>query len=51
MELVADTHRLALMNCMLHDIQGGASGPVLLGSTLSAEGQRLLKADVISDEQ
>lgn len=47
MELVADTQRLALMNCMLHDIEGGASGPVWLGSTLSAEGQRLPKADVI----
>lgn len=47
MELVADTQRLALMNCMLHDIEGGASGPVCLGSTLSAEGQRLPKADVI----
>lgn len=47
MELVADTQRLALMNCMLHDIEGGASGPVWLGSTLSAEAQRLPKADVI----
>lgn len=47
MELVADTQRLALMNCMLHDIEGGASGPVWLGSTLSAEGQRLPKAEVI----
>jgi type I restriction enzyme M protein len=47
MELVADAQRLALMNCMLHDIEGGAAGPVWLGSTLSAEGLRLPKADVI----
>lgn len=47
MELVADAQRLALMNCMLHDIEGLGQGPVLLGNTLSAEGQRLPKADVI----
>ncbi|MCB1192088.1 MAG: SAM-dependent DNA methyltransferase [Leptospiraceae bacterium] len=29
MELVADTHRLSLMNCMLHDIEGGKEGPIL----------------------
>ncbi|MBU1691131.1 MAG: type I restriction-modification system subunit M [Gammaproteobacteria bacterium] len=47
MELVPDTQRLALMNCMLHDIEGEGVGPVWLGSTLSTEGQRLPKADVI----
>jgi len=47
MELVPDTQRLALMNCMLHNIEGGANGPVWVGSTLSSEGQRLPKADLI----
>jgi type I restriction enzyme M protein len=47
MELVPDAHRLALMNCMLHDIEGTGQGPVWMGSTLSSEGQRLPKADVI----
>jgi type I restriction enzyme M protein len=28
MELVPDARRLALMNCMLHNIDGGAAGPV-----------------------
>lgn len=43
MELVPDTHRLALMNAMLHDIEG----PLLLGDTLSPSGAGLPKADVI----
>jgi type I restriction enzyme M protein len=43
MELVPDTHRLALMNLMLHDIEG----PLELGDTLSDEGKRLLAADLI----
>ncbi len=47
MELVPDTQRLALMNCMLHDIVGTDKGPVWLGNTLSTEGQHLPKADVI----
>lgn len=42
-ELVPDTHRLALMNAMLHDIQGD----ILLGDTLSPQGADLPKADVI----
>jgi type I restriction enzyme M protein len=41
MELVADAQRLALMNCMLHDIVGTERGPVWLGNTLASEGQRL----------
>jgi len=43
MELVPDTHRLLLMNMMLHDIEGD----VLLGDTLSPAGADLPKADVI----
>jgi type I restriction enzyme M protein len=47
MELVPDARRLALMNCMLHNIDGGAAGPVMVGNTLSGEGQHLPPADVI----
>lgn len=43
MELVGDTHRLAMMNAMLHDVDG----PVILGDTLSPAGQELPPADVI----
>lgn len=43
MELVPDTHRLALMNAMLHEIHG----PWLQGDTLSNEGKALGAADVI----
>ena len=43
MELVQDTHRLALMNLMLHDIKG----PLRIGDTLSPEGQDLPSADII----
>ena len=42
-ELVPDTHRLALMNLMLHDIEG----ELLLGDSLSPLGSSLPKADVI----
>ena len=42
-ELVQDAHRLLLMNLMLHGIEG----KVGLGDSLSAEGQRLRKANVI----
>ncbi len=47
MELVPDTHRLALMNTMLHDLEGDSDGVIRLGNTLSAEGQALPKADLI----
>ncbi|MBU1643054.1 type I restriction-modification system subunit M [bacterium] len=47
MELVPDTHRLALMNTMLHDLEGDDNGVIRLGNTLSAEGQSLPKADLI----
>ncbi len=40
MEHVQDTHRLALMNLMLHGIDGG----IRYGDTLSPEGQALPKA-------
>jgi type I restriction enzyme M protein len=43
LELVPDTHRLCLMNLMLHGIEDG----VELGDTLSPDGERLGKADVI----
>jgi type I restriction enzyme M protein len=42
-ELVKDTHRLALMNAMLHDIQG----EIILGDTLSEMGKELKNFDVI----
>jgi type I restriction enzyme M protein len=42
-ELVQDAHRLLLMNMMLHGIEG----EVGLGDSLSADGQRLRKANVI----
>ncbi|MFT3765743.1 MAG: N-6 DNA methylase [Minicystis sp.] len=42
-ELVEDAHRLALMNLMLHDIEGD----LLRGDTLSPDGARLAAADVI----
>jgi type I restriction enzyme M protein len=47
MELVPDAQRLALMNCMLHDIEGVGAGPVRVGSTLSSEGEGLRAADLI----
>jgi len=43
MELVPDTHRLALMNAMLHGIEG----EILLGDTLSPAGIGLSPADII----
>ncbi len=42
-ELVADVQRLALMNAMLHDIEGD----ILLGDTLGPMGSQLPKADLI----
>jgi len=43
MELVPDTHRLALMNAMLHDIHS----PIILGDTLGNEGRQLTNADLV----
>jgi len=42
-ELVHDTHRLALMNAMLH----GVEGPIYLGDTLSNFGKQLTGYDVV----
>ncbi len=42
-ELVHDTHRLALMNAMLH----GINGPIYLGDTLSNFGKRMKGYDVV----
>lgn len=47
LELVPETRRLALMNCMLHDIDGVGEGAVHLGDTLSSDGAKLRKANVI----
>jgi type I restriction enzyme M protein len=44
LELVLDAHRLLLMNLMLHGIE--ATG-VALGDTLSPDGERLPKADLV----
>jgi type I restriction enzyme M protein len=43
MELVQDAHRLLLMNMLLHGIEGEVS----LGDTLSGDGERLPKANLI----
>ncbi|MCM3006715.1 N-6 DNA methylase [Priestia koreensis] len=42
-ELVKDTHRLAIMNALLHDIHG----EIILGDTLSTLGEGLKNFDVI----
>ena len=42
-ELVPDTHRLCMMNLLLHGIEGG----VELADTLSPDGERLPKADLL----
>ncbi len=42
-ELVHDTHRLALMNAMLHDIEG----QIYLGDTLSNMGKQMKGYDVV----
>ena len=42
-ELVHDTHRLALMNAMLHDIDG----KIILGDTLSSVGMCMKDYDVV----
>ncbi len=46
-ELVPSTRRLALMNCLLHDMGGNTEGVVRLGNTLSKMGMALPKADLI----
>jgi len=47
LELVPETRRLALMNCMLHDIGGTGGGAVQLGDTLTSDGAKLPKAHLI----
>lgn len=47
MELVSRTRRLALMNCLLHGMEGDHEGAVHLGNTLGPEGEELPRADVI----
>ena len=46
-ELVPSTRRLALMNCLLHGMEGDQDGVVHLGNALGMVGQGLDKADVI----
>ncbi len=43
MELVPDTHRLALMNGFLHDLHS----PIMLGDTLGDTGKQLRDADLV----
>jgi type I restriction enzyme M protein len=47
MELVPGTRRLALMNCLLHGIDGDRDGVVQLGNTLGQAGSQLPAADLI----
>ncbi|MBU6257644.1 MAG: type I restriction-modification system subunit M [Burkholderiales bacterium] len=47
MELVTSTRRLALMNCLLHGMEGDAEGVVHLGNTLGSAGSALPKSDII----
>jgi len=47
MELVPGTRRLALMNCLLHGMEGDDEGVVHLGNTLGQPGTQLPRADVI----
>ena len=47
MELVPNTRRLALMNCLLHGIEGDDQGAVHVGNTLGSAGTQLPKADII----
>lgn len=49
LELVPETRRLALMNCLLHDIEGNdeLGGAIRLGNSLGNDGENLPKANVI----
>jgi type I restriction enzyme M protein len=51
MELVPGTRRLALMNCLLHGMEGGSDatsqGVIHLGNTLGSAGSSLPKSDII----
>ncbi|PXX51105.1 HsdM family class I SAM-dependent methyltransferase [Aquitalea magnusonii] len=47
MELVPGTRRLALMNCLLHGMEGDNEGVVHLGNTLGSAGSHLPKVDIM----
>ncbi|WP_321160236.1 MULTISPECIES: N-6 DNA methylase [Marinomonas] len=48
LELVPETRRLALMNCLLHDIEGDSEhGAIHLGNTLGADGEDIPKANLV----
>ena len=47
MELVSGTRRLALMNCLLHGMEGDDAGVVHLGNTLGSAGSYLPKSHII----
>ncbi|MBK9220474.1 MAG: SAM-dependent DNA methyltransferase [Uliginosibacterium sp.] len=47
MELVPGTRRLALMNCLLHGMEGDDAGVVHLGNTLGSPGAALPKSSII----
>ncbi|MBR9828457.1 MAG: N-6 DNA methylase [Oceanospirillales bacterium] len=46
-ELVPGTRRLALMNCLLHGMEGDDEGVVHLGNALGQAGASLARADII----
>jgi len=46
-ELVPSTRRLALMNCLLHGMEGDDEGVVHLGNSLGQVGMSLPRADII----
>ena len=46
-ELVPSTRRLALMNCLLHGMEGDSEGVVHLGNALGDVGKSLNKVDVV----
>jgi type I restriction enzyme M protein len=46
MELVNGTRRLALMNCLLHGMEGDDEGVIHLGNTLGSAGANLPKCDI-----
>ncbi|QHI68894.1 class I SAM-dependent DNA methyltransferase [Tichowtungia aerotolerans] len=46
-ELVPDTRRLALMNCLLHGMEGDAEGVVHLGNALGQAGENLKPSTII----
>ncbi len=47
LELVPETRRLALMNCLLHDIEGENGGAIRLGNSLGGDGENLPNANLI----